>query len=91
MRRGRQPAVQQRPEITYPTPWSYTVVGAGEAILMSHIEAALEGAEHRKTVSRKSASGKYTSIEVTLVVQDEEQRLVVFRKLQDHPAVRVVI
>lgn len=83
--------MQQRPEIRYPTHWSYTVVGEGEAVLMEHIEVALEGAEHRKTTSRHSQSGRYTSIEVTLVVQDEEQRLVVFRKLQDHPAVRVVI
>ncbi len=83
--------MQQRPEITYPCPWSYTVVGEGESELMAHIELALGGAEHRKTTSRHSKSGRYTSIEVTLLVQDEEQRLVVFRALQAHPAVRVVI
>lgn len=83
--------MQDRPEITYPCDWSYVVVGEGEAELMAHIERALDGADHRKRVSRTSASGRYTSIEVSLVVLDEEQRLVVFRALQGHPAVRYVI
>ena len=83
--------MRQRPEITYPTSWSYTVVGEGESELMAHIERALGGAAHEKATSRHSKTGRYTSIEVTLVVQDEEQRLVVFRSLQNHPAVRVVI
>jgi putative lipoic acid-binding regulatory protein len=83
--------VQKRPDITYPCSWSYVVVGEGEGELMAHIERALAGAVHTKTTSRRSASGKYASIEVTLVVVDEEQRLVVLRALQAHPAVRVVI
>lgn len=83
--------MRDRPEITYPCDWSYVVVGESEDLLMAHIESALDGAGHKKHVSRRSASGRYTSIEVTLVVQDEEQRLVVFRALQGHPAVRYVI
>lgn len=83
--------MQDRPEIAYPCDWSYVVVGEGEQVLRAHIESALEGAAHRQRVSRTSSSGRYTSIEVTLVVADEEQRLVVFRALQGHPAVRYVI
>lgn len=83
--------MQERPEIAYPCPWSYVVVGEGEPELMAHIETAVAGVEHTKKTSRHSQSGRYTSIEVTLVVRDEEHRLEVFRALQASPAVRVVI
>ncbi|MBL8859408.1 MAG: DUF493 domain-containing protein [Planctomycetes bacterium] len=83
--------MQQRPEIDYPCPWTYVVVGMGEAVLTAHIELALAGAEYTKATSRHSRSGRYTSIEITLEVSDEEQRLVVFRALQNHPAVKLVI
>lgn len=83
--------MRERPEITYPCRWSYVVVGEGEAELMAHITVSVGGAEHEKSTSRNSSSGKYVSIEVTVLVQDEEQRLSVFRALGSHPAVRVVI
>lgn len=83
--------MQDRPEITYPCEWSYVVVGEGEERLFAHIEAAVGGTAHTKVVSRHSTSGRYTSIELTLVVEDEEHRLVLFRALQGHPAVRYVL
>ena len=83
--------MQQRPEIDYPCPWNYVVVGEGEDVLIAHIESALAGAVHAKKTSRHSKSGRYTSIEITLEVTDEEHRLVVFRALQNHPAVKLVI
>ena len=83
--------MQERPDITYPTPWSYVVVGEGESELMAHIERSVAGVEHEKRISRHSESGRYTSIEVTLVVRDEEHRLEVFRALGKSSIVRVVI
>ena len=83
--------MQQRPEINYPTRWTYVVVGEGEADLMEHIGRTMGDAEHVKNTSRTSTGGRYVSIEVSVVVTDEEQRLVLFRALGAHPAVRVVI
>jgi putative lipoic acid-binding regulatory protein len=83
--------MQQRPEIAYPCRWSYVVVGEGESELMAHIAHTVGDAEHQKATSRNSATGKYVSIEVTVLVRDEEHRLGLFRALGTHPAVRVVI
>jgi putative lipoic acid-binding regulatory protein len=83
--------MQQRPEINYPTRWTYVVVGQGEEELMAHIARSVGDADHVKNTSRTSTGGRYVSIEVTVLVTDEEQRLVLFRALGNHPAVRVVI
>jgi putative lipoic acid-binding regulatory protein len=84
-------AMDRRPEIAYPSSWTYKVVGEGEEELFAHLERVLAGLAHEKTVSRKSTGGRYISIELTLVVRDEEQRLGLYELLQKHPAVRVVL
>ena len=83
--------MKQRPEITYPCSWTYTLVGEGEEPLFAHAELVLAGLEHEKSLSHRSSTGRYTSIAITLVVRDEAQRLALFDALQPHPAVRVVI
>ncbi|MDZ4774850.1 MAG: DUF493 domain-containing protein [Planctomycetota bacterium] len=83
--------MERKPEITYPCPWSYVVVGTGENQLLLHIEVALAGETFERVTSRHSSSGKYASIEVTLIVRDEAHRLGVFRALQDSPLVKLVI
>lgn len=83
--------MEGKPEITYPCPWSYVVVGVGESELSTHIESVLAGESFERVTSRHSSSGKYVSVEVTLVVRDEEHRVGVFRALQDSPLVKIVI
>lgn len=80
-----------QPEIQYPCAWTYTIVGEGEEILLAHAELVLAGQAHEKSVSRKSRTGRYTSIEITLVVRDEMHRRELFTALGQHTAVRVVL
>jgi putative lipoic acid-binding regulatory protein len=84
-------APRERPEIVYPCTWTWVLVGEGESILLGHVEVVLAGVAHEKSVKRQSAQGRYTSIEVTLVVQDEEHRYALGRRFLDHPAVRIVL
>ena len=83
--------MHDRPEIEYPTRWTYQVIGEGEEVLFLHLDAVFATREHEKRVTRKSAAGKYTSIEVVLVVESEEERLGFSRAILGHSAVRVVI
>lgn len=84
-------SVPERPEIPYPCRWTYQVVGEGERELLEHLEAVLAGLAHEKRVTRKSAGGRYTSIEVVLTVESEVQRLELGAAILRHAAVRVVI
>lgn len=83
--------VQDRPEIEYPIRWTYQVIGEGEDVLFEHLTAVLADREHEKRVTRKSSAGRYTSIEVVLVVGSEAERLGFSRAILAHSAVRVVL
>lgn len=85
------PLPPERPEIVYPCTWTWVLVGEGEAVLLDHVEVVLAGVAHEKSVKRQSAQGRYSSIEVTLVVQDEAHRFALGKRFLGHPAVRIVI
>ncbi len=83
--------MENRPELEYPLRWTYQVIGVDEHVLFAHLEVVFAGLAHEKRVTRTSSKGRYTSIEVVLVVESEAQRLALGAAILDHAAVRVVI
>jgi len=83
--------VENRPEIEYPCSWTYQVVGEGEHELFAHLDVVFAGRAHEKRVTRKSSAGRYTSIEVVLVVESEAQRMEFGAAILRHTSVRVVL
>lgn len=81
----------RRPEIVYPTPWTYTLVGADQATLFAATEVVLGVQVHEKRLSRTSSKGNYVSIEVVVTVVDEAQRLELYHALHRHPDVKYVL
>lgn len=79
------------PEITYPTRWGYRIVGSSEDEIRAHIRELLADVEHELTLGRRSSGGKYLSLHLSLVVQDEVQRLAIFESLAQHDTVRFVV
>ena len=49
------------------------------------------GLEHRLTPSHQSKGGKYRSMRLELIVQDEEQRLAIFGALKVQRGVRFIL
>ena len=90
---------KERPEITYPCPWGFKVIGLQEEAVREAIKECLGDCLNRESgdrpyevgFSRSSGSGKYVSITLNLEVQDEEERNALFRALADHPEIRMVI
>ena len=81
----------RRPELSYPCPWEYKVIGLGEAALREAVNAIFQGRECEIRLSKTSSGGKYTSLAVTLTVRDEADRLALFQALRDHPHVVFVL
>jgi putative lipoic acid-binding regulatory protein len=81
----------KRPQIEYPAPWTYTVVGSDRKALFALIERTLASEAHEKHFSHTSSQGRYCSIEVTLIVRDEARRLAIFDAFKSDPAVRYVL
>lgn len=81
----------RRPDIVYPTPWTYTLVGVDQVTLFAATELVLGMRAHEKRLSRTSSKGNYVSIEVVVTVDDEAQRLELYHALHRHPDVKYVL
>ena len=80
-----------RPDIDYPGPWIYKIIGADEEALRRLVASLLGERPHTLTLSGRSAGGKYTSLRLEVTVDDEADRLALFEALSVHPAVKVVL
>jgi putative lipoic acid-binding regulatory protein len=85
------PICHRKPEISYPCDWEYKVIGLDRVKLEQVIAAACAPAIPAVALSNVSSGGRYFSLNVTLRVEDEAMRLAIFKKLQDHPEVKMVI
>jgi putative lipoic acid-binding regulatory protein len=81
----------QRPEIEYPCRWSYRIIGADEERLRAAASQVVGDAPHSLARGRESSGGKYRSLELDVLLRDEEHRLALFEALGEHPDVRFVL
>lgn len=79
------------PEIDYPCPWSYTLIGRDLDGLRAAVAQVLGPRAHELVVSNTSPRGKYRSMRLEVVVQDEPDRLKLFDALAAHEDVRFVL
>jgi len=81
----------RRPEIDYPTTWSYQLIGSDEALVRAAVAAIVAAREHTLQLTKTSRTGKYCSLRLEIVVADEADRLGLFQALATHAAVRFVL
>ena len=81
----------EKPEIEYPCEWVYKVIGVDTETLKEVIITACAPAPVKISHSHSSSKGKYHSLNATLVVESEEQRLQIYELLKNHAAVKVVL
>ncbi len=82
---------KEKPDIEYPCPWLYKVIGIDENALRKAIETILGKKNILITKSHTSSGGKYRSLNVEVVVEDEKSRLSNYNNLKNHAAVKVVL
>ena len=80
-----------KPEIHYPCPWVYKVIGRDPEGLRLAVAEVLAGQAFRCTPSRTSRGGAYHCLNVELNVACEADRLGFYEKLRRHPTVIMVM
>lgn len=80
-----------KPEISYPCPWVYKVIGRDLGLLQGVVEEVLSGQAYSTVPSRSSKGGAYHCLNVELTVESEPERLGFYEKLRRHPAVIMVM
>ena len=82
---------QKKVLLEYPCTWSYKLIGhQKEAIQKAIHEVILERA-HTLNHSNNSKTGKYVSMNLDLVIQDEEERNFIYEALKAHQHIKMVL
>ncbi len=82
---------KEKPDIEYPCPWTYKVIGMSADALKKAIATVMGEREVMITPSHTSSGGKYCSMNVEVVLEDDETRLRYYQNLKNHAAVKVVM
>ncbi len=83
--------MSEKPEIIYPCPWGYRLIGTSETEIRAAVARAVGDAAHELELSNTSAQGRYVAMKLTVQVQDEDQRLGIDKELNADPAIRMVL
>ena len=81
----------QKLELEYPCNWCYKVVGEEREKLEEAIREVVLEREHSITHSNTSRSGKYISLNLDLLVHNEEDRQFIYEALKAHPHTKMVL
>ena len=78
-------------EIEYPTTWTYKVIGSDETKLRAVATEVVGPRSFQLEHSNASSSGRYVSLTVQVLVEDEAARVQIFQALKASEDVRLVL
>jgi len=78
-------------ELTYPCSWSYKLIGYEKQALQKAIHDVILEREHDLKHSNNSKTGKYISMNLSLIIQNEDERNFIFEALKKHQNIKMVL
>ena len=78
-------------ELQYPCDWAYKLIASEKKALEQAIHDVIEAREHKLTHSNNSKSGKYISMNLTLLVHNEDDRNFIYEALKAHSNIKMVL
>ncbi len=82
---------EQKLELEYPCDWRYKVIGEERLKLEAAIREVILEREHRLGHSNASKGGKYVSLNLDLLVHNEDDRQFIYEALKAHQHVKMVL
>lgn len=80
-----------QPEIEYPCPWSYRLIGRKPLEVRAAVATILGLQRYELNDANMSSGGKYQSFELAVVVKSETDRRKLFSRLADHVDILFVL
>jgi putative lipoic acid-binding regulatory protein len=77
--------------LDYPCKWSYKLIGKDKNKITKDVKDILQDKEHSIKLSKSSKKGKFISLELSLIVVDEEERLKIFQNLGEKSSILYII
>lgn len=82
---------KEKLKIEYPCEWPFKLIGADQPSIAHAAKELLPDKKYQLTPSNQSAGGKYVSMSLVITVASEEERTILFEKLKQHPAIKMVL
>lgn len=78
-------------ELNYPCSWSYKLIGHEKEAIQKAIHEVILEREHNLEHSNVSKGGKYVSMNLDLVIQNEDERNFIYEALKAHQHIKMVL
>lgn len=82
---------ERKLELEYPCSWEYKIVGEEKEKLKAAIHSVILERAHTLKHSKTSKTGKYVSLNLSLIVQHEDERTFIFEALKAHQDIKMVL
>jgi len=82
---------KEKLELVYPCSWTYKLIGHEKEAIQKAIHEVILQREHTLTHSNKSKSGKYVSMNLDMVIQNEDERNFIYEALKQHQDIKMVL
>ena len=83
--------IDKKVVIEYPCTWCYKVITKHEDHTKEAIADVISEREHTLKLSNSSKGGKYVSMNLELLIQNEDERNFIFQALKEHQKVMMVL
>ncbi len=78
-------------ELEYPCNWCYKVIANEKKTLQNAVKDIVSEREHKLTDSNSSKTGKYVSMNLDLIVHNEDDRKFIYDALKQHQDIKMVL
>lgn len=82
---------KEKLELDYPCNWAYKLISTEKKALQRAIHDVIAEREHKLEHSNKSKSGKYVSMNLELLVHNEDDRNFIYEALKAHNNITMVL
>ncbi|MCD6585083.1 MAG: DUF493 domain-containing protein [Desulfobacteraceae bacterium] len=76
--------------VEYPCQWSYRIIGTEEEVIRSAVKEYMKEAEFQLSASNTSRSGKYISLNLEIIVLNEDARNKIYLDLKTMPCIKMM-
>lgn len=82
---------EKKIELEYPTTWTYKLIALDKALIQKVIHEVILEREHNLAHSNASKTGKFVSMNLDLLVHNEDDRNFIFQALKEHQDIKMVL
>ena len=82
---------KQKIELKYPLEWSYKLISLDKELIQKVVHEVIAEREHKLSHSNASKTGKFVSMNLDLLVHNEDDRNFIFEALKAHQDIKMVL